>query len=142
MCPCTSDPLRVTLSKKSVRLRNIDRQRKGGRYYIERVRENDWSRLLAFSRSEKPNSLGDSWIRSRRRIHEFFFAARKFMDSFLVYIYPYIYIYVYVYIYMHTYIYVRMYTRKGERVLNIKVPSHKFRWRLGVSSAPRDLSIR
>lgn len=139
MCPCTSDPLRVTLSKKSVRLRNIDRQRKGGRYYIERVRENDWSRLLAFSRPEKPNSLGDSWIRSRRRIHEFFFAARKFMDSFLVYIYPYIYISTYIYAYIYT---CRMYTRNGGRVLNIKVPSHKFRWRLGVSSTPRDLSIR
>ena len=101
VCPCTSDPLRVTLSKKSVRLRNIDRQRKGGRYYIEKVRENDWSRLLAFSRPEKPNSLGDSWIRSRRRIHEFFFAARKFMDSFLVYIYPYIYIYVYICIHIY-----------------------------------------
>lgn len=54
----------------------------------------------------------------------------------------YLSIHIYLRIYMHTYIHVSMYTRKGGRVLNIKVPSHKFRWRLGVSSTPRDLSIR
>lgn len=51
-------------------------------------------------------------------------------------------LYLSIHIYLRIYIYVRMYTRKGGRVLNIKVPSYKFRWRLGVSSTPRDLSIR
>lgn len=90
------------LVKKISQIKKYRQTEKGRKVlYRERVRENDWSRLLAFSRPEKPNSLGDSWIRSRRRIHEFFFAARKFMDSFLVYIYPYIYIYVYICIHIY-----------------------------------------